>query len=652
MVIKEWLRLLIAEDSEDDAAMLLRQLGQSFQVDAHRVETEAAFKEALYKRMWDCVITDYVMPGFSGMDVLDIVRNSGLDLPVIVVSGVIGEEAAVSAMKAGASDYILKANPSRLVPAVERMLRDAAERRMHKIAQERLRLSERKFDNLLESLPAGIIVMNMDKDIIEINQVMVDMFGYGTKEEVRDAPRDNLYVDPEDRQNLYEQLAKSASAEIEAKMRRKYGAIFWASITSAIKTIGGADSYIISIFQDISERKFAEAALLNSEERFRQIFEQNEDAMFIVDGRTMRIIDVNPAFVRLYGFTGEELAEGGTSLFISTRDCAGFEEQLYRTNVPKGLRIERMSTIRKDGERIVASIRWQRICFEQSDVTYCTIRDITERVRLQEESRIMQSKLIQANKMASIGILSSGVAHEINNPNNFILSNSSILAAVWGDVAEILEEYYRENGEFSLGGVPYTEMRKAAPGLIMGISDGARRVKRIIDDMKTLARPDKDEPASEADVNQAVRAAASLLKHQIDTCTRDWEVKLSPELPKVRGSTQKIEQVMINLIMNALQALTGSMSAVHVTTSYEEGSGCVLIKIVDDGIGIPPDVLPRLTEPFFTTRADDGGTGLGLAISYSIIQEHGGTMEFESGLGKGTAVYVRLPALFNAELKA
>ncbi|MBI5886568.1 MAG: PAS domain S-box protein [Deltaproteobacteria bacterium] len=645
MDMKKNLKLLLLEDSEDDAALLLRALGRSFAVDALRVESSGEFNEALGARQWDIVITDYSLPSLSGMDVVKGVRGSGQDIPVIVVSGVAGEETAVSAMRAGASDYILKENVSRLVPVVERELREAAGRRLHKLAQERLRQSERKFGNLMEAIPFGIAVLNMNREVVEMNSAMVDIFGYGSKEELRNMRREDLYLDPEDRIKLYQRLSTRGSAKLEVRMRRKDGTLFWASLNSTIKTPEDADTYIIIIIQDITGRKNSEIALLESEERFRQIFEQNADAQLIMDCSVRKVIDANPATVRLYGYTRQELVAGGTPLFIARRGAEPIEELFCGTEDPKGLSVERMASIRKDGGRIIVSIRGQRIRLVGSDVIYCTIRDITDRVRLQEESNVMQSKLIHANKMASIGILSSGVAHEINNPNNFILSNSSMLAAVWADAARILEEYYHENGEFSLGGLPYTEARKAAPELIAGISDGARRVKDIVNGMKTIVRPDKDDMSGTVDVNQAVRAAESLLKHQIEQYTHDWRVTLAEDLPKVRGSVQKIEQVMINLIMNALQALTGNRCGVEVATSYERRSGCVLIKVSDEGIGMSSDVTARLTEPFFTTRADDGGTGLGLAISYSIVAEHGGTIEFESGLGKGTAVYIRLPAI-------
>ncbi|MBI5561350.1 MAG: PAS domain S-box protein [Deltaproteobacteria bacterium] len=641
----EELRLLIAEDSEDDAALIAREFGRAFNLVWRRTDTAGGLAEALRDAEWDIVVTDYTMPALTGIEAIGVIRAERPSLPVIIVSGVIGEDLAVAAMRAGANDFVLKGNLSRLVPAARRELREAALRRERRIAEERLRRSERKFRNLMESLPIGIAVLNMEREIIEVNHAMTDMLGYASKEELRNAPRESLYFDPRDRARLYQSLASGSSADMEMLLRRKDGGLFWASVNSAIKINEEDDSYIINIVHNITDRKLSEAALLDSEERFRRIFEQNEDAQVIMDCRTARVIDANPAAVALYGYAKEELIDKGVSLFMSERDSSKMDEMLCGAAGAGRLRLERVESLRRDGGRIIASVRGQRVQLEYSDVVYCTIRDITAQVSLQEEARVMQARLIHANKMASLGTLSSGVAHEINNPNNFILSNSSILAAAWRDASGILEAYYRDNGEFSMGGVPYTEMRRLVPELLAGISDGARRVKGIVDGLKDMARTDRDSLDGEADVNAAATAAAAILKHQIGETTDAFSLDLWPSVPRVRGSVQKIEQVLINLIMNALQALPGRCAALSVSTRYDEQGRSVRVTIADEGAGMPPEVIARVTEPFFTTRGGEGGTGLGLAISYSIVKEHGGTLEFASTPGKGTTVSIKLPAI-------
>ena len=270
-----------------------------------------------------------------------------------------------------------------------------------------------------------------------------------------------------------------------------------------------------------------------------------------------------------------------------------------------------------------------------------TMQDISERTTSEEEARRMHSQLIQANKMSSIGTLASGIAHEINNPNNFIIFNSSLIADSWKDCMEVLENRYREHGEFTLGGLPYSEMKELMPDLLNGVIEGSRRIKGIVQDLKDFSRVDRTGLDGSFEVNRAVLSSCSILRNQIDRYTEKFEVRCSDGLPQVKGSLQKIEQVIINLIMNALQALPDKSRGVVVETALK-GDG-VLISVMDEGAGMGRDVMDRITEPFFTTKLGSGGTGLGLSISYNIIKKHGGTLEFASEPGKGTMAIVKLP---------
>ena len=144
-------------------------------------------------------------------------------------------------------------------------------------------------------------------------------------------------------------------------------------------------------------------------------------------------------------------------------------------------------------------------------------------------------------------------------------------------------------------------------------------------------------------MNAVIQASASLLSTQIKKHTENFRLACAGDLPAVRGSSQQLEQVIINLVMNALQALPDKKRGVHISTSFDNASSCVTIQVTDEGLGMPPDVLNRVTEPFFTTRLDQGGTGLGLSISYSIIKDHKGSLKFDSEPGRGTRVSVMLP---------
>jgi C4-dicarboxylate-specific signal transduction histidine kinase len=304
-----------------------------------------------------------------------------------------------------------------------------------------------------------------------------------------------------------------------------------------------------------------------------------------------------------------------------------------------------MTNWNKNNTPITVSIRGKAVHLLKSEVLFCSFRDIGERNRLEEEARLIQAKLIQANKMTSLGTLVSGIAHEINNPNNFIMVNAQMVTEAWTDVLRMLNEYYRDHGDFTLGGVPFSEMRYIMPRLLSAISDGSGRINTIIDNLRNFARQDRASLDKTVDVNHAITASAMILNSQIKKYTDNFRVDPGSDLPPVKGSSQQLEQVIINLVMNALQSLQGRDKEVVVSSSFDPGSGSIFIRVRDEGVGMSQDVLDHITEPFFTTRLEEGGTGLGLFISYSIIKDHQGTLKFESEPGKGTVACVALPAL-------
>ena len=259
-----------------------------------------------------------------------------------------------------------------------------------------------------------------------------------------------------------------------------------------------------------------------------------------------------------------------------------------------------------------------------------------------EQVHSSQSRLIQAHKLASIGMLASGIAHEINNPNNYIAFNSDLMSEIWSDALPVLEAYAAENPAFTLGGLPFEEIPATTARLLSGLADGSRRISAIVSQLNQYARPGALSNDTGFDVNKAVTSAVTLLDHHIRRRTDAFSIQLAEHLPRARGVSQQIEQVLINLITNALQAISNRSQAVVVSTFQDGEAGDVVIMVADQGQGMAPGTLARLKEPFFSTRHDSGGTGLGLSISNDIIQEHGGLLLFESEQGKGTRASVRL----------
>jgi polar amino acid transport system substrate-binding protein len=269
--------------------------------------------------------------------------------------------------------------------------------------------------------------------------------------------------------------------------------------------------------------------------------------------------------------------------------------------------------------------------------------EVAERKRALEELKLHQDKLIQADKMSSLGILVAGVAHEINNPNGLILLNMPILREVYRDAEEVLEARYHDQGDFTLGGLPYSRMRKEVPCLLEEMQEGANRIKRIVEELKDFARQDTSATVETVDFNTVVQAAVRLVESSIRSATNHFETSYLPHLPLIQGNAQRIEQVVVNLILNACQSLPDMNRCISLDTSYEQELERVVLRLADEGNGIAAEHIPHLTDPFFTTKRESGGTGLGLSVSATIVKEHGGSLKFASEPGTGTVVTLALP---------
>ena len=260
-----------------------------------------------------------------------------------------------------------------------------------------------------------------------------------------------------------------------------------------------------------------------------------------------------------------------------------------------------------------------------------------------QESQVRQQELIQAGKMASLGILVSGVAHEINNPTGLILYNLPILRGAYRIAETELETRFEEKGDFLIGGLSYSELREEIPRMFDEMQGGARRIKRIVEDLKDFARKDTSNLDEMVDINTVVQTAIRLLDNSIRKSTARFQADYMDNLPLIRGNSQRIEQVVVNLILNACQALEDPEQAIHVSTVLDHERKMIVVLIRDEGVGIPPENLPHLTDPFFTTKRASGGTGLGLSVSAGIVKDHHGKLEFRSTLREGTTAILTLP---------
>ena len=400
---------------------------------------------------------------------------------------------------------------------------------------------------------------------------------------------------------------------------------------------------------EIIDRLRAEDALRDSEEKYRTILHSIEDGYYEVDLKG-NLIFFNDSLCNILGYSKDELMGMNYNRFVSK----GTSQSVYKTfnevlRTGKPSKAFDWETIRKDGKRrlLQNSVSLVHDAEGKPHGFRGVVRDITELRQAEENAKLHQQQLMQADKMVALGTLVSGVAHEINNPNNFIMLNSPILKEVWENAVPILEKYYEENGDFILGGMKYSETRKNIPKLFSGISAGSTRIKQIIEDLKKYVRKDTADMTQPVDINEVSKSATSLLSNLIKKSTNSFSVKYEENLPILEGNSQRLEQVIVNLIQNACQSLPDRSKGITVSTACDSERRHVVITIQDEGEGIPPEILPHITDPFVSTKLDAGGIGLGLSVSSTIIKEHGGEMHFRSEAGKGTTAEVVLPVTRN-----
>jgi len=518
----------------------------------------------------------------------------------------------------------------------------------HRQADLALQESEEKFRNLVEKISYWVWEIDGNGVYTYVSPKIRDLLGYEPEEVRGKTPLDFVPVPEANRlRPVFDRITENREpfSGLEKICLRKDGreGIIETSGAPYFDAEGAFQGYR-GVDRDIGERKRAEEMLRASEERFRQLFEQSEEPLFLFRHGTPDILDVNPAAVDLYGYSREELRRQGIALFVPPDNLENFSSAIAGISPASPLNIEKASHHRNNGEEIIVSIRAKSVRTRDGFVAYCSFRDVTSRIRIEEEAKIQQAQLIHANRMASLGAIVSGVAHEVSNPNNLVMFNAPMILAAWEDALPALDLYHRESGDFTLAGLPYMEMRTVVPKLAEGISDASRRIKAIVGNLKDYARQGEPQGHKTERINEIVLSAIRILNHEIMKRTHRFEVTLGEGLPPVMGSGQRLEQVVINLLQNALQALTSNDQRVHVHTLRNPESGDVEVHIIDEGIGMSREVQSRITEPFYSTRLDSGGLGLGLSISRSIVKEHGGAIHFDSEVGKGTRAVVRIPA--------
>ena len=390
------LHCLIVDDSEDDALLVVAELQRGgYDVPWERVDTAEAMGCALDRQPWDVVLCDYQMPRFSGLAALELLKASGRDLPFIIVSGTIGEDIAVAMMKAGAHDYIMKGKLARLVPAVEREMREAAGRCERRRAEAALAMERDMMTNLLKTIPDNIYFKNQQSRFLRINNKMSLFFGLRSPSEAVGKSDFDFFSEEHARQAYDDEQRVISTGEpiigIEEKETWPDGRVTWVSTTKvALRDADGSLTGLVGISRDITERKRAEEALRLAEQKYRSIFDNAVEGIFQTTPEG-RLLVANAALAHIFGYASpEELMGKRTDVaqqgYINPARREEFKRVMEERGAIDGFEYEAWH---KDGRKIWVSenVRAVRdaggrvVCYEG------TLQDITERKRAEERLR-------------------------------------------------------------------------------------------------------------------------------------------------------------------------------------------------------------------------------------------------------------------------
>jgi PAS domain S-box-containing protein len=422
-------------------------------------------------------------------------------------------------------------------------------------------------------------------------------------------------------QALYRGMERADSGDLEVSIAPQFN-----------DEIGALTLYFNRMLQSI---RMAEASFLTLAENAR-------DGILIVleDGG---IAYANRSAVQISGSRHEVLMDTPVHEVIRLKQTKAASERFWKTAYQQR-ETEHLEggVLDPGGSRVPLEMTVSHTYWHRTPAVVVILRDISERIRREEQDRLYQQLLIQIDKFTTLSILATAVAHDINNPNQAILTLSRILVRVWNEVHPRIVKQLPETEQYEIAGFSLEELLENVSVWLEDIESNSKRINDIVQELRSYIRGEPDRMAS-LNLSSVVRSAVELMRYHIRRATDHFYLRLDDAIPSIRGNPQQLEHVVINLIMNACQSLQDRDDAIEVGTSYREDRGSVRLRVQDQGCGIPEEIMDKIREPFFTTRKEAGGTGMGLYIVASIIQDHKGTLEFASAAGRGTSVLVDFP---------
>lgn len=612
--------ILHLEDDPLDAELVrakIEEVGLLCQITC--VKTRNEFEAALQQGGYDVILADFQLPMFDGMSALRLAQEVCSDIPFIFVSGTMGEEAVIEGLTKGATDYVLKQRLSRLASAIPNALREAENRRERRRAEEELRASEARFRTFVDHAADAFFLHDKESRILDVNRQACESLGYSREELIGMTPCD--FDENMDHALVVQMQTRLDAGEVltfDTFHRCKDGAIF--PVEVRVRPFWeGHQRFSVSLVRDMSARKQAE---IEQKRLLAQIQEQAQQVQNIIDTVPEGVILLNgDQVVTLTNPVARQylvlLAPHWTDGQLTSLGNRPVSELL--TSPPKGLWHEIVSNssifeaIARPVENSLHSGSWVLV-----------LRDVTQEKEIQQ-------RVQQQDRLAAVGQLAAGIAHDFNNILAVILLYTQFISRT-------------------------SELPKRPQELLRTIEQQTSQAANLIRQILDFSRQSMLE-RKPFDLLPLVETLVALLRR---TLPENIHIELAHtnETYFIEADSTRMQQVLMNLAVNARDAMPegGSLqiNLAHKTTTAPQSmyleelppGEWIQIEVTDSGEGIPPEILSKIFEPFFTSKELGRGTGLGLAQVYGIIQQHEGYIDVVTEVGKGTTFFIYFPALY------
>jgi PAS domain S-box-containing protein len=624
------LRVLLVEDEAGYAGLVKRTLGDA--PDPFDVCWTASLSETLEQlrtKPFDVIILDLSLPDSEGSETVSRIQAVSPDLPILVLSGLTDEDVIYEVLRRGVQEYLIKDTSTTVL--LPRAIRYAIDR---KRAEQELNESIERLEGLFNGSPDAVFVEDTDGLILDVNPAACRLHDMSYDELVGKNVVD--LVPPNERDVVKERFHEWVTGEMEnfeGFSSKRTGEAVPVEIRGAKITYKGQPAILLHV-RDISERKESEAALAQSRQRFRDLADLIPLPLWETD-LDGNFTYTNRSGYETFGYTTADIEKGLHAFTVfARRDRMRVATSFIERLASKTHESEEYTCVTSGGRLFPVLIYSAPIIENGETVGLRGITlDISDRVTLEAQLR-------QAQKLESLGTLAQGVAHEISNPVMGIIG-----------YADLLKDFFEEDDE--------------ATGFINEIIEHARGVSDIVKNLERFSPSEAPATWETLKVDELINNTASLVRPAMVKSGISLSVNIEAGLPPVEGSEQQIQQVLMNLLTNASDALNekypedDSDKVIVITARTVEdlallpaemgariadGAACVRITVEDHGTGMSEHVRERLFDPFFSTKPQDKGTGLGLSINHGIIRDHGGQITVESEEGEFTRFHVDLPA--------